>query len=175
MSISQNGWPVLFNSVETFLWKVPVRHGETRHYRLVPGAGGFLLVHFLLWWHEVIEPINTGVWDEWGWAVREIRGQTSGYSNHASGTAADVNATLHPLGVVGTLKSAAKYARIRAKLTQYRGCLRWGGDYHDRKDEMHIELNRGHKDVRKRAHKLARTSRGKRILHANGLTVRDLR
>lgn len=166
MSASQNGYRVLTER-ETYLWVIPVRKGDTRHYRLSPGYVGFVLAHMILWWHERIEPINTGQWDEWGWADRPIR-ESNETSNHASGTAGDVNAVRHPLGVAGTFRYTWQRLRISRRLRFfYRGRIRWGGEYHGRKDEMHIEINAKPHKIFHLARRLKRTPRGKRILRAN--------
>jgi hypothetical protein len=96
-----------------------------------------LLVGFAAEFHELIEPIDEGTLDDWGYAYRDVRGSTSTLSNHSSGTAIDLNATQHPLGKVGTFP-AAKVPMIRALAKKY-GLL-WGGDYRNRKDEMHFEV-----------------------------------
>src|SRR5690349_11771058 len=49
------------------------------------------------WWNANIEPVTQSA-GCWGYDFRAIRGSASGYSNHASGTAADTNAAEHPLG-----------------------------------------------------------------------------
>ena len=49
----------------------------------------------------------------------------------------DLNATKHPLAKVGTF-DAAKVPMIRALAKKYG--LTWGGDYKNRKDEMHFEI-----------------------------------
>lgn len=163
MSTSQNGWPVL-SSGSSLLhkWVVP---GTGRHFVLRNGSAGFLLMHLVLWYHEKVQSISGGVWDEWGYAFRSIRGQSSGYSNHASGTAIDVNATQYPLGLRRMLSWRA--LRIRARLALYQGCIRWGGDYSGRKDEMHFEINRYLSTCERVAKRLMNTKRGKRILEAN--------
>jgi hypothetical protein len=66
-----------------------------------------------------------------------VRGSTDKLSNHASGTAIDLNATKHALGKVGTFPSE-KVAMIRALAKKYG--LKWGGDYKGRADEMHFEI-----------------------------------
>lgn len=76
----------------------------------------------------------------WGWADRAIRG-SSVVSNHASGTAIDLNAPKHPLGASGTFTSKQVRA-IRAILKDFPE-VRWGGDYTGRKDEMHFEIRKG--------------------------------
>ena len=58
-------------------------------------------------------------------------------SCHSSGTAIDLNATKHPLAAVGTFP-ADKVPMIRALAKKYG--LTWGGDYRNRKDEMHFEI-----------------------------------
>src|SRR5690606_1236851 len=74
----------------------------------------------------------------WGWAYRPIRGATR-LSNHASGTAIDLNAPAHPLGKVDTF-SKEQVKTIRSILADLDGVVRWGGDYSGRKDEMHFEI-----------------------------------
>lgn len=177
MSKSQNGWPVL-NATQTVKWIIPVKEGAPRHLILRPGIAGFVLVHFALWYHEVIEKINEGIWDDWGWAPRPIRG-SSVVSNHASGTAIDLNATEHPLGVVGTLRfwvtrKSKKFIaenRINKRLKKfYAGVIRGGYSYAKRKDDMHFEIVDSYgagKATTNLARKLQKTARGKRIMKAN--------
>lgn len=166
MATSQNGYPAITSSTGCKKWMLDLR-GESRHLVIAPGAPGFLLAHFALWFHDTIEPLNQGQWDEWGWAYRDIRGATS-LSNHASGTAIDLNAVKHPLGAQWTFKGAWRYAKIRAKLrTTYRGCIRWGGDYSGRVDEMHFEINKPRAKVEKVAARLRKTKRGRRIREAS--------
>ena len=163
MANSQNGWPVLESgSSKLHKWVIP---GANRHFYMRNGSAGFLLAHFILWYHEKIEPIDGGIWDEWGYAFRPIRGQESGYSNHASATAVDVDATQYPLGT--THMSAKKKAKIRLRLRIFSGCIRWGGDYINRKDEMHYEINKSISACERVAKRLIPTKRGRRILAAN--------
>lgn len=178
---SQNGFQVIFNR-HGFLreWKIP---GTDRHLVLRDGSAGFLLADFALWYHRNIEKINRGVWDEWGWAPRDIRGSDE-ISNHASGTAEDLNATKHPLGVGGTFMFKVRHVvrrggkrRVRriyawAKIhiilrTRYRGIIRWGGDYSGRVDSMHFEINRPLPACERRAKRLMRTRQGRLVLAAN--------
>lgn len=79
--------------------------------------------------------VNPGCW---GYFNRPIRGSTQ-TSNHASGTAIDLNAPKHPLGAQGTFTASQK-AEIRKILNYCNGVVRWGGDYSGRKDEMHFEI-----------------------------------
>ncbi len=168
MSTSQNGWPVLpTGSKRLRKFVIP---GAGRTLILRDGSAGFLLVHIALWWHETISPLNHGVWDEWGHAVRPIRGKTTGYSNHASGTAEDLDATEHPRGVaISRTFKAWQTAKIRLRLRLYSGVLGWGGNYHHASnvDGMHFELIKGLAAAEKVARRLMKSPRGKRILAAN--------
>jgi hypothetical protein len=96
-----------------------------------------LLLGFARDFHLLVEPLDTGVLDDWGYAVRPIRGTTATPSWHGAGIALDVNATRHPMGVAGTF-NARQAATIRALAEKYG--LRWGGDWKIRPDEMHVEV-----------------------------------
>ena len=163
MSTSQNGWPALAADsklLHTFL--LP----DHTTLRLRGGSAGFLLVHNALWFDHAIEDLKEPVLDDWGYAYRPVRGYSDHLSNHSSGTAEDLNATDHPLGVDHTFTRAEETA-IHKRLDLYEGCIRWGGDYLGRKDSMHFEINRGMPDCERVARKLLDTPRGKRILHLN--------
>jgi len=96
-----------------------------------------LLIGFAAEFHELIEPLDEGALDDWGYCYRNVRGDMNNLSNHSSGTAMDLNATKHPLGKVGTFPNE-KVPMIRALVKKYG--LIWGGDYRGRKDEMHFEV-----------------------------------
>lgn len=135
---SQNGWSANDRSViATFT--VP---GTTRKLALRAGDVSVVLLDVAAWIHKNIRPIDVGTLDDWGYAERVIRGSTTTLSNHASGTAEDLDALLHPLGVRGTW-TAAETAKIRARLALYDGVVRWGEDYTGRPDGMHFEINKG--------------------------------
>lgn len=171
MATSQNGWPALApDSPRLHMWTIPARTGAVR-IRLRDGSAGFLLALMLLWLAEKIEPLAGGVLDDWGYAYRPVRGSTTTLSNHSSGTAADANATRHPLGVRGTFRFRVRgklaEVRIRARLLMFAGTVRWGGEYHGRPDEMHFEINAPLPACEKAARRLMRTKRGRRLLKAN--------
>lgn len=140
MPNSQNGWSandIRVTSVQT----VP---GTTRKIRLRTGDVGYLLTRIAAFIDHNVEDIEGGVFDDWGYAERVIRDGVE-LSNHASGTAADINATQHPLAVTGTW-SAAEKAAIHTHLRDYidpatgHNVIRWGEDYVNRKDGMHFEI-----------------------------------
>jgi hypothetical protein len=131
---SQNGWPVLTEPPPRVELVPGVR------VTVLPGDVAWLFQRVARFIHEHIEPLDTPVYedgrrlptDDWGWAYRPVRGQEEGYSNHASATAMDLNATQHPRGVKRTWTpaetaaidrmhfeinaTAAQVRRVRTKL-----------------------------------------------------------
>lgn len=141
MATSQNGYSVPLSTASRV---------STIHYYSLPGGTiglrkgdtAVVLLYVANRFHnEVQRLLWPGVW---GFAVRPIRGQTSGYSNHASGTAMDLNAPLHPR------QSHSRYSgftrtqvgKIHSILASTGGVVRWGGDYSSTPyDPMHFEIN----------------------------------
>lgn len=134
MSQSQNGWPVYAQGNDSDLVAIPKIIGRVRK-----GDVAWIFTDFVNRFDRTVEDVDAGK-DEWGWAARPVRGYTSIISNHASGTALDINAVQHGIGLEGTF-TAKQEATIRSLMKRYKGAIRWGGDYDDRKDEMHFEIN----------------------------------
>jgi hypothetical protein len=132
---SQNGWTASKIRAEIDIDSFPIPGTNIK--LACAKAVAPLLVGFAAEFHELIEPIDEGGLDDWGYAYRQVRGSTDNLSNHSSGTAIDLNAKQHPLGKAGTFP-AEKVPMIRALAKKY-GLL-WGGDYRNRKDEMHFEV-----------------------------------
>lgn len=173
-TVSANGWQVIDGSTDGPLprlrkWVIPTPGAPAdRHLYMRDGSAGFLLAHLALWFHEKVERLDLGVWDEWGYAPRPIRGGSTP-SNHASGTAMDLNATRHPMGVpIARTFTAGQVKAIRRRLKVYGGRIDWGGDW-TRPDGMHFELSPGSTlaGVESRARQLIDTPRGERVLAAN--------
>lgn len=144
---SQNGWVV---------------YDETSHFvrTQVAGVGfwsatpdvAYILDDYTLWFHNTIEKLTLPVkvfpgYDDWSYNVRSVRGQTSGYSNHSSATARDLNATLHPRGVRGSFTAsqrrlmAERQMRYKDPLTGI-SVIRLGEFYTiSPVDGMHVEIN----------------------------------
>ena len=139
---SYNGYPASKDPAEIKIKAYPVK-GTDRKLRCAESVGP-LLAAFAAEFHELIEPIDEGTFDDWAYAFRMVRGTTDKLSCHSSGTAIDLNATKHPLGKIGTFP-AEKVPMIRALARKYG--LFWGGDYQNRKDEMHFEINVSPKKV----------------------------
>ena len=135
METSYNGYPASKDPAEINIKSYPVK-GTDRKLRCAESVGP-LLAAFAAEFHELIEPIDEGTFDDWAYAYRMVRGNPTKLSCHSSGTAIDLNATKHPLGKVGTFP-AEKVPMIRALSKKYG--LKWGGDYKGRADEMHWEV-----------------------------------
>lgn len=141
MATSQNGWTVLTSAPPAVT--VP---GTDVRLPVRPGDVATVLIEVARRFHSEVERITGGVRDDWGWAYRPVSGQSSGFSNHASGTAIDLNATQHPRGVHNTYTAAEK-AAVRRILAATRDdrigreVVRWGEDYTTTIDGMHFEIN----------------------------------
>ena len=133
---SYNGYPASKDPNEIGIKSYPVTGTDLR-LRCAESVGP-LLAAFAAEFHNLIEPIDKGSLDDWGYAFRMVRGSTDRLSCHSSGTAIDLNATKHPLGKIGTFP-AEKVPMIRALAKKYG--LKWGGDFKSRADEMHFEVN----------------------------------
>lgn len=145
---SQNGWEA-GNTALIKSYKVP---GTNVTLRLREGYAAIVLLWWAVYWDKYVEPISTqhgvsgfSVPDDWGYADRDVRGSTTVISNHASGTAEDLNATRHPRGVsVSRTLSRAQIAAVHLGIKLSKNVMRWGGDYVIAPpDGMHGELNAG--------------------------------
>lgn len=149
MATSQNGWPVYTTGTHKNLVAIPKIAGRVRK-----GSVATIFKDLVSEFDRTVEDVDTGK-DEWGYAYRPVRGQSRGYSNHASGTAIDINAMQHPRGARGTF-SASEVRAIKRILSRYEGVIRWGGDYTiGKKDEMHFEVDASASRVNAVAKKLS--------------------
>ena len=133
---SYNGYPASKDPQEIGIKSYSV-DGTALRLRCADSVGP-LLAAFAAEFHKLIEPIDGGTLDDWGYAFRMVRGSTDRLSCHSSGTAIDLNATKHPLGKYDTFP-AEKVPMIRALAKKYG--LKWGGDFKTRPDDMHFEVN----------------------------------
>jgi hypothetical protein len=142
---SSNGWPASKDPAEIGIKSYPIP-GTDIKIRCAEAVAP-LLVGLAAEFHKEIEAIDKGALDDWSYNFRMIRGSTDSLSNHASGTALDLNANRHPLGKEDTFspENAAKCISLAAKW----GC-KWGGSYVRRRDDMHFEINLTPKQVKER-------------------------
>jgi hypothetical protein len=110
-----------------------------------------ILVAFCKEFHELVEPIDQGQLDDWGYAFRMTRGSDKVLSNHSSGTAVDLNALKHPLGKSNTFDKE-QCNIITLLITKYG--LAWGGHYKKRKDEMHFDIKMNKEQVKQKIKQL---------------------
>jgi hypothetical protein len=110
-----------------------------------------ILVAFCKEFHELVEPIDQGQLDDWGYAFRMTRGSDKVLSNHSSGTAVDLNALKHALGKSNTFNKE-QCNIITLLITKYG--LAWGGHYKKRKDEMHFEIKMDKEQVKQKIKQL---------------------
>lgn len=88
--------------------------------------------------------ISKGPLDDWGYALREIRGYegTGLYSNHSWGLAIDLDALKNPMGSSQTTFPVGPTRRFA------RDCsLVWGYDWSSRPDPQHFEFTGQRRDV----------------------------
>lgn len=159
---SQNGYSVDPTLIASYL--VPVSGVKLN---LRKGAASVLLIDFAAWFHVHIEPLNQAQCG--GYNNRVIKGSKK-KSNHASGTAEDLNWSLHPQGKRNTF-SAADRAAIRERLKYYEGAIRWGGDYTGTPDDMHFEINKPIDFVTRVAAKINADKKPARVPVEMSLTV----
>ena len=134
MKTSANGWPASKDKKEIDVKNYMVA-GTTRHFALATDCAPIMCAFFAEF-HKLVEPIDIGEFDDWGYAFRDVRGRKD-LSSHASGTAGDVNSTKHGLGLKHTF-SKDKVAKIQVLIAKYG--IGWGGNYKFRKDDMHFEM-----------------------------------
>lgn len=136
VATSQNGWPVdttgAHQDRDPIYGNVKVPNG------VLEGDVATVFRWVAERYHKTVEPLVAGTC--WGWFVKTIIGSAT-ISNHASGTAIDLNADQHALG---TKASASMTDRqidaCHAIVTAADGVIRWGGDYTGRPDPMHWEI-----------------------------------
>lgn len=152
MASSQNGWPASADpktiDVQSFL--VPGTELKLRVCKKVAP----ILINFAAEFNQLVEKLEGKQLDDWGYAYRQVRGATDMLSNHASGTAIDLNANKHPLGAKDTFQPKQVDALLEL-CDKYK--LRWGGLYRNRKDEMHFEIVETPKQVKATIERLGLT------------------
>lgn len=132
MATSQNGWTVIDSYSSPKLKRLGGFAGSIHH--VTHPIFEYLIAEFA----RRVEPIHVGTQDDWAYTYRPIAG-TDVFSNHASGTAVDINARKHPQGHRGTFTDA-QVREIREILREIDDVIQWGGDWTRVPDEMHFEI-----------------------------------
>ncbi|WP_263117872.1 M15 family metallopeptidase [Cellulomonas fimi] len=133
MANSENGWPLVVEAqLEPLAW-LP------NNARLLAGPVAQVLGYVARQFAARVEPITSTS----SFRPKATIGSGSTYSNHASGTALDMNGGRHPQGSKDTFTDP-QVGAIRQILAECSGVLRWGGDYAmPITDEMHFEIRPG--------------------------------
>jgi len=146
---SPNGWPASEDRKAIGIQSCPIPGTKLKIACAKDVAP--ILVAFCKEFHELVEPIDEGQLDDWGYAFRMTRGSDKVLSNHSSGTALDLNALKHPLGKSNTFNKE-QCNIITLLITKYG--LAWGGHYKKRKDEMHFEIKMDKEQVKQKIKQL---------------------
>ena len=143
MDTSLNGWKVVHPG-EPGLVRVTVPGTSIR--MTVNEAAAPLLAHVADRVNREVRSLAdnnaSGGQDDAGWAFRKAR-HADGFSNHASGSAIDLNWRLWPQkGATRsmTAKETAAAQKIAADLAEV---IVWGGNWNKQRDEMHWEVRPG--------------------------------
>ena len=140
MTVSINGWPVPPKELKKF--KVP---GANRNLVLDKNAGRPLIA-LVADYHKTVRAIDEGPTDEGGYVDRDARAVPGKKSNHASGTAVDINWSEE--GAQNSnwgkkfFNNAANAAKVLVLKQRYGKIIQWGGDW-NAKDYMHWEIKPG--------------------------------
>lgn len=151
-TFSQNGWTSNADrnaiDVKNFLID-----GANQHFAMAEGAAP-VLAAFAKEFNTSVVPINAPgtVFDDWGYGCSDSRGIDAMLSNHASGTAIDINATKHIQGSVVSGYTLTQQVTINTLCHKYG--LRWGFNYHQNKDPMHFEIVESPAQVKARIAKM---------------------
>lgn len=134
METSMNGWPRHPNParIRAFWYQVP----RTKIRLRVTEDAAPLLIGAAKAWDRKVEPLHEG-WC-WSYSYRQIMGSSS-WSNHSSGTAIDLNAPRHPMGVPARKTMTFKQRREARRIAKRFGLV-WGGSWRSRPDAMHFEV-----------------------------------
>lgn len=140
MTVSLNGWPVPPKRLVTK--KVP---GVDRRLTLAEDAAPILLA-VAADYHSSVKRLDEGTWDEGGYNDRDANDAPGKKSNHASGTAIDLNWSEE--GAQGSAWGKRFFAQAKHQLAiqvmkrRYGKWVQWGGDWRA-KDYMHWEIKPG--------------------------------
>lgn len=164
MSTSQNGWPVDRSGASQD--RGPLVRDITVPNGVLAGDVAVVFRWLARQFDARVEQLMKG--SCWGWFVKPIEGSQT-ISNHASGTAVDLNADKHPMGVSASKTfTTGQIAACHAILAEADGVLRWGGDYTGRPDPMHWEIVGSAAQVRALANKIGSGEDGSDMLVSEG-------
>lgn len=132
MEYTSKGWQVdPTPSLETWPWPGGSGSATTR-----AGDATTVLRYLAHVYNAEVEPIKEPVLDDWSYNKRRITGGTS-WSEHAAGTALDINATDHPYKTTAEQNfTAADLRAVERILGHLEGAVEWLRGW----DPMHFQL-----------------------------------
>jgi len=134
---SYNGWPVGTPAsaigVQNF-----VLPGTSVTLPIKAGDVATVLLYVARRFNSEVETLEG--WQCWGYDYRANVNNPGVWSNHASGTAIDLNAVKHPNGATATF-TAVQTAAVRRILAFCGKVVYWGQDYTGTVDGMHFEID----------------------------------
>lgn len=128
MPISQNGWPLSPPRTARTV------RGTNVKLTVADGPAGDVLMYVAEQFHKRVEKIDATA-DDWGYSFKRNVNNSAVWSNHASGTAIDLNATRHPNGKKATF-TQAQFSEINRILNEVGHVVDQLRGY----DEMHFEI-----------------------------------
>jgi hypothetical protein len=139
---SLNGWPVIKPGKPGLVTKVVP--GTKVKLTLAKDAAGLLLYVAARVHNEVysISKNNIGGQDDAGYTYRQARFADQ-FSNHASGTAIDLNWKRWPMRGARRSMSPKEQAAAAVIAKDLKDVITWGGNWKKIKDEMHWEISKG--------------------------------
>ena len=141
MTTTLNGWP--YPAAKLVTKMVP---GTNRKMTLNADCAALLLA-VAADYHATVRPIDQGAVDDAGFCDRDARAAAGQKSNHANGSAADLNWSQE--GAQNSSWGQKFFAQAKIKLAiaamkqRYGSCVQWGGDWNKYKDYMHWEIKPG--------------------------------
>ncbi|MGS0687133.1 M15 family metallopeptidase [Nakamurella sp. GG22] len=143
---SYNGWPVGSPASAIGVGSYPVP-GTSIRLQLKGGDVATVLTYVAGRFNAEVEKLIS--YQSGGYSYRMNVNNPSVWSNHASGTAMDLNWELHPNGApVSRGFTSGEVAAIRRILADCNGVVYWGGDYRGTVDAMHFEIDVRPPDVK---------------------------
>lgn len=140
MTSTLNGWAYPAKRLVTK--QVPgTKRNLTLNYECAP-----LLLAVASDYHRTVRPIDKGTVDDAGYCDRDARAAVGRKSNHANGTAMDLNWSEE--GAQNSAWGKKFFSSIKARAAiavmkkRYGSCVQWGGDWNAH-DYMHWEIKPG--------------------------------
>ena len=137
VALSYNGWVVGKTASAIGVRSYTVA-GTSIHLTVRSGDVATVLMYLAARFNSEVQPLRAG--QNWGYEYRVNVNNPKTWSCHASGTAIDLNAVLHPNGAKKTF-NAVQLKRLRKILADCNGVVYWGGDFSGVEDDMHFEIN----------------------------------